>query len=67
MQLHQLLRMLDPENAVVIMDLQGQIMYKELSKENIPVDLYEEKVLRFGSAVSEFYNIKSCIYFVIEK
>lgn len=67
MKLHQLLRQLRSENAVVILDTQGIIVCKECKKDNIDIDLYEYNVIEFGSAISEFYDIKSCIFIIIDK
>ena len=67
MQLHQLLRSLRGENAIVLLDCTGQIIFKGLSKDDIHIDYYEYNVLEFGSAISEFCDYKSCIYIIIDK
>lgn len=67
MQLHQFIRQLRNENAIILLDIDCNVICKELSKSNISVDFYEYNVVEFGSAVSEFCNVKSCIFIIIDK
>lgn len=67
MQLHQLLRIINNETFIVLLDLNNKQLYQG-TKVNLPVDYYEYNLyrLKLGSIHTIYAQIE-CLYIILEK
>lgn len=67
MQLHQLLRFISINTAVILFDIQGIEICRVASKCDINVDFYEYPVLEIACGPSYLHSSLHSIYITIQK
>ena len=67
MQLHQLLRYIHNNVAIMIFDLSGIQIASVRTKQNISLDLYEYEVLEINQGYSNVAGCNHAIYITIVK
>ena len=69
MELHQILRMINVDTPIVLVDLQGISICKVRSKNEIHYDLYEQTVWEISVCANyfEFYGILTCIKITLKR
>lgn len=67
MQLHQLLRFISINTAIILFDIQGIEISRVASKYDISIDFYEYPVLEISCGPSYLNNSLHSIYVTIQK
>lgn len=67
MQLHQLLRHIVPGTAILIFDLEGNLVERVRTKSAINIDLYEYDICEIASGPADIPGVISAIYITLVK